>query len=194
MSKDGPEDHFTTHHYAAEDARGPLPFLNSTRRRIPLSTTDARSVPTADARAPPDDASLGKTTTRSVYHIWRARDNRKGRHAIAVTEEYAGKSALRPTNSLVEILKGVGKMFVRFPVWDVSYDVAMIYTIGLLPFTYSLHIGLPYIHHTPHPIPYASYPCHAPIRTTTPFPTPTPLNLSFTYIGMNHTDRCSQAR
>ncbi|KAB5539529.1 hypothetical protein GE09DRAFT_321101 [Coniochaeta sp. 2T2.1] len=144
MSKHSrPEDHFTPRHYAAKDARGPLPFLNPTRRHIPLSLTDAAAtrsksvVPTtttdhAGGALQQGDAAaaLGKTTTGSVYHVWRSRDNRKGRHAIAVTEEYAGKSALRATNSVVEVLRGVGKMFVRFPVWDVSYDVAVIYTIG----------------------------------------------------------------
>ncbi|KAB5554969.1 hypothetical protein GE09DRAFT_1239415 [Coniochaeta sp. 2T2.1] len=134
------EDHFTPRHYAAKDARGPLPFLNPTRLHIPLPlTADFKpAAPSPDitttAQKPPaaksDDGTLGKTTTRSVYHVWRSRDNRKGRHAIAVTEEYAGKSALRATTSLVEVLSGLGKMFVKFPVWDVSYDVAVIYTIG----------------------------------------------------------------
>jgi hypothetical protein len=125
----GPKDHFTSRHYAAKDSRGPVPFFNPTRRHIPLLLSGVKSSPAADGQAAGD--APGKTTTESAYNVWRSRDNRKGRHAIAVTPEYAGKSALRPSSSLVETLKGIGKMFVRFPIWDVSYDVALIYTIGM---------------------------------------------------------------
>lgn len=123
-----PKDHFTARHYGAKDSRGPLPFLNPTRRHIPLSLTDVKPAPAVGTQTA-DDA-LRKTTTDSVYHVWHSRDNRKGRHAIEVTAEYAGKSALRSSSSLVETLRGIGKMFVRYPIWDVSYDVALIYTIG----------------------------------------------------------------
>ncbi|OIW28550.1 hypothetical protein CONLIGDRAFT_385561 [Coniochaeta ligniaria NRRL 30616] len=124
----GPKDHFTARHYAAKDSRGPLPFLNPTRRHIPLSLADVKPAPTAEKQTA--DETLGKTTTDSVYHVWHSRDNRKGRHAISVTADYAGKSSLRSSSSLVETLKGMAKMFVRYPIWDVSYDVALIYTIG----------------------------------------------------------------
>lgn len=136
MRERGPRDHFTASHYAAHDIRGALPFLNPTRRRISLPLSGAKP-------AAPDHAgektlvdSHGETAMTSVtshgaYHIWRSRDNRKGRHAVAVRPEHVGKSGLRPTSSLIETLKGIGKMFLRYPIWDVSYDVAMIYTIGM---------------------------------------------------------------
>ena len=137
----GPKDHFTARHYGAKDSRGPLPCFNPTRRHIPLPLADVKPAP-APNRQPVNDGkhasddSLGKKSApKRVYHVWRSRDNRKGRHAIAVTEEYAARSALRPTSSLVESLKGVGKMLVRYPVWDVSYDVALVYTIGMLYLT-----------------------------------------------------------
>lgn len=124
----GRKDHFTARHYAADESRGPLPCFNPTRRHILLTLGDVKSEITAEKHTAED--ALRKTSTKSVYQVWRSRDNRKGRHAIAVTEEYAAKSALKSSSSLAETLKGIGKMFVRYPVWDVSYDVALIYTIG----------------------------------------------------------------
>ncbi|KAK0728457.1 hypothetical protein B0T26DRAFT_698010 [Lasiosphaeria miniovina] len=36
----------------------------------------------------------------------------------------------RATDTLAETLRGVLKMATRFPVWDVSYDVAVVFTLG----------------------------------------------------------------
>lgn len=134
----GPKDHFTPRHYASKDTRGPLPFLNPTRRHLPLPPSDAKASPAVEEQ---QVAAEEEPTAQPAYHIWRSRDNRKGRHAIAVTEENAARSAIRPSDSLVESLKGLGKMLVRYPIWDVSYDVAMIYTLG----THASCIPFPFI-------------------------------------------------
>lgn len=34
------------------------------------------------------------------------------------------------TNSFRGALRGMWKMLVRYPVWDVSYDTAILFTIG----------------------------------------------------------------
>ncbi|CAK7269889.1 hypothetical protein SEPCBS119000_003801 [Sporothrix epigloea] len=87
-----------------------------------------------------------------AYQIWRSRDNRKGRHAIVVTRDFlrhrhhslhgdkshtektpgASESDITPpsSNSWRGIAHILGRMVVRYPIWDVSYDVAMIYTLG----------------------------------------------------------------
>jgi hypothetical protein len=127
-----PKDHFTERHYAAQDVRGPLPFFNPTRRHIALPVADGKALPVSQEKTVA--GGDGRTTTAGVYHVWRSRDNRKGRHAVAVTAGYADKTTKklpRATNTLAETLKGVRKMFVRYPVWDVSYDVALIFTIGM---------------------------------------------------------------
>jgi len=133
MTDRGPKDHLTPRHYAAQDIHGPLKFFNPTKRHIPLPRRDAKSAATVGEKTVPDGhggAATEAVTADEPYHIWRSRDNRKGRHAVAVKPEHVGKSGVRPTSTLVETMKGLGKMFVRYPVWDVSYDVAMIYTIG----------------------------------------------------------------
>lgn len=121
------QDHLTASHYAEQDkVRAPLPFLNPTRRHIPLPVADVKQTQTSATPAP--------LPAPEAYHVWRSRDNRKGRHAIAVPQKYAGGlkdgKVPRATNTLVESLKGVGKMFVLYPVWDVSYDVAILFTVG----------------------------------------------------------------
>ena len=105
---------------AEAEGSGPLPFCNPTTRRLPLKG------PTSVSSVAPEAVSAS-----GAQHVWRSRDNRKGRHAVTLTPEAAQRfAALHPTNTLRETFRGVGKMFVRFPVWDVSYDVATIFTLG----------------------------------------------------------------
>ncbi|KAK3685459.1 hypothetical protein B0T22DRAFT_465724 [Podospora appendiculata] len=70
----------------------------------------------------------------AIYHVWRSRDNRKGRHSALVTPEVLAKietaSVPRATDTFAETWRGVVKMFTRFPVWDISYDVAVVFTLG----------------------------------------------------------------
>ena len=56
-----------------------------------------------------------------------------GRHAIAVTPAAHNDAQFltpRPTSTATETLKNIGKMFVTYPYWDVSYLVAVIFTVG----------------------------------------------------------------
>jgi hypothetical protein len=56
-----------------------------------------------------------------------------GRHAIAVTPAAAKDAKYltpRPSSSATEIIKGIARMFTTYPYWDVSYLVAIIFTIG----------------------------------------------------------------
>ena len=112
--------HFTSRLADAESS-GPLSFCNPTTRRLTIETSAPASSPAAPA-----------VGTTGAQHVWRSRDNRKGRHAVLLSPDAARRLAAppRPTDSLGETLRGVAKMFVRFPVWDVSYDVATIFTLG----------------------------------------------------------------
>lgn len=86
-----------------------------------------------------------------AYQIWRSRDNRKGRHTIVLTNDFLRHrhhshsggvdenknkktkpdGTLPPsTNSWRGILHILWKMLTTYPVWDVSYDVAIIFTLG----------------------------------------------------------------
>jgi hypothetical protein len=159
----GPQDHFTGSHYVARHATGPVAFMNPTKRYLPVhqhrsegsgeaggSSGDARtgSSPSqesgADTDGPAKPAQPGSSggakpardEDTGVYHVWRSRDNRKGRHSAVVSPaaaekaKAAGSDAPLRTNSWGETWKGIGRMFVRYPVWDVSYDVATVFTLG----------------------------------------------------------------
>jgi hypothetical protein len=56
-----------------------------------------------------------------------------GRHAIVVTPEAGqnGKYLTPPsTSTMKETLKGIWRMFSTYPYWDVSYLVAVVFTLG----------------------------------------------------------------
>lgn len=73
-----------------------------------------------------------------VYTVWRSRDNRKGRHALHLpppstsssTTTLSSSKLTKPTTTAAALLTGIARMLTRFPVWDVSYDVATIFTLG----------------------------------------------------------------
>ncbi|KAF3051758.1 hypothetical protein E8E11_009850 [Didymella keratinophila] len=87
---------------------GPLPFLNPTRAQF---RHEAR----------PD-----------VRFKWSSRNNRKGRHAIVVDkgQTNASPTTSRATSSLTSIARGIGRMLTYYPIWDISFDVAYVFTIG----------------------------------------------------------------
>ncbi|KAK3370259.1 hypothetical protein B0H63DRAFT_454452 [Podospora didyma] len=68
--------------------------------------------------------------THVIYHVWRSRDNRKGRHSAVVPREHADKLRVRATDTVHETLRGLARMVMRYPVWDISYDVAVVFTLG----------------------------------------------------------------
>lgn len=126
---DRTQDHFTKAHYTAQDIQGPVKFLNPTRRHIILPSSATKPALTETTKPVSDEVAV--PASEGIYHVWRSRDNRKGRHAVAVTDGYVDKAGVKATNNVKETLRGIGKMFVRYPVWDVSYDVAVIFTLGM---------------------------------------------------------------
>lgn len=145
--------HFRGRHYAADHTTGPVPFLNPTARLFPLHKAPTAGGDAQGGAAGPQEqqpsaapASPRETTTQpgGIYHIWRSRDNRKGRHALALTPSARASTSLtgahhhhhqqarplRTTDTIRSTLRGISRMFLRCPVWDVSYDVAAIFTLG----------------------------------------------------------------
>jgi hypothetical protein len=117
---------------------GPFSFLNPTQaryRHVPAkSTTEGEE---------PQDRSQQETTrtfdneeevpVSEIGYKWTSRNNRKGRHQLVIKPsdiEHAKYATPRPTSHPVEVLKNIGRMFWYFPVWDVSYLVAMVFTWG----------------------------------------------------------------
>ena len=69
-----------------------------------------------------------------ISFVWRSRDNRKGRHALVLRRGEDGEEqphgTLEPTNSLRATLRGSFALFTKFPYWDISWCVAIVYTVG----------------------------------------------------------------
>lgn len=96
---------------------GPVSFLNPTSARYePIQHL-------ADTRAPPQ-----------IERLWRSRDNRKGRHAIRIDTKALphemGLIVPPVTHSIPAIAKIFLRMVTYVSYWDVSYLVAMNFTIG----------------------------------------------------------------
>lgn len=110
--------HFSDSFYKERrQPRGPVPFLNPTTAHFPLRLRR----PAAQPSSP-------------LYHVWRSRDNRKGRHAAAIGKDHIEDERVhvpRTTNMWREIARGLQRMVVRYPVWDISYDVAISFTLGM---------------------------------------------------------------
>ncbi|KAL6711208.1 hypothetical protein ACN47E_005739 [Coniothyrium glycines] len=90
---------------------GPVSFLNPTRAHY---RHDAR----------PD-----------IRFKWSSRNNRKGRHAIVMdrkqaTTQSAHMTTPRPTSSPHSIGCSIWRMLTNYPFWDISFDVAYVFTIG----------------------------------------------------------------
>ncbi|KAI1425802.1 hypothetical protein F5Y12DRAFT_745730 [Xylaria sp. FL1777] len=103
-----------------EQHSGPVPFLHKTCRQVPA--TKYRPVET-----------VSSSSSAGIWRRYLSRDNRKGRHAVVISPQGAarlGVSHPRAANTLKASLRGVWRMLVRYPVFDVSYDVAVIFTLG----------------------------------------------------------------
>ncbi|KAI0517171.1 hypothetical protein F5B22DRAFT_131506 [Xylaria bambusicola] len=98
---------------------GPIPFLHETCRHEAAS----KHHPVTAATSP----------TPGIWRRYQSRDNRKGRHAVVISppsEARHGISHPHAVGTLKASLRGMGRMLVRYPVFDVSYDVAVIFTLG----------------------------------------------------------------
>lgn len=132
--------------YQLEHATAPLGFLNPTRARFQL---DGAVPSDAAASTEPGDSEgsedIGKerhgqhqkdedVPAENVRFLWRARDNRKGRHALLVQKPRPGEETRyltpRRTTHYKEVFKNIKLTFTYFPVWDISWLVALIFTLG----------------------------------------------------------------
>ncbi|TVY83786.1 hypothetical protein LSUE1_G001200 [Lachnellula suecica] len=128
-----------------EGSCGPFGFLNPTIRKIPFASQRPQSPPSRSSLHSGEDAKPGEPKPEAskasnaelraedVQREFRTRDNRKGRHALNVSPETANNVKYLtppPTNTLKGTLKGIWRMFSTYPYWDVSYLVAIIFTLG----------------------------------------------------------------
>lgn len=135
------DDNLTLQH-----AKGPVAFLNPTQRVFSHSAAAAPFASSAADGAEPVDDSNGDANnateagkgrkTDGIHYIWRSRDNRKGRHPLQVQKPRHNASAStqvvapRPSSHPREVWRGIVRTFTKFPVWDISWLVAFIFTLG----------------------------------------------------------------
>lgn len=146
---DRSKDHWRGRHYDADHITGPVGFLNPTTRFLSVHRPKGHTADTSTTKvneetngSSPDTAkgpaspALEKPTSHTgVYTLWRSRDNRKGRHALVLTPSAAkNKTGVAApaayTNTWSATTSGIKRMIFRYPVWDVSYDVAVVFTLG----------------------------------------------------------------
>jgi len=115
-------DHHTHRHlrdlfHQTSLVTGPFSFLNPTRVHFHHPKND-------------DHEQLAQ----DVVFQWRSRDNRKGRHALAVKPAASSDTAYfvapESTYSFHAVMKGIARMFTQYPFYDVSWLVAVIFTLG----------------------------------------------------------------
>ncbi|KAL7914981.1 hypothetical protein GGI35DRAFT_435730 [Trichoderma velutinum] len=127
-------------------AEGPFGFLNPTRAHFDHSALASK--PASDEIATPHESGEDAETrheptkhaadsnvpAKNVRFLWRSRDNRKGRHPLLVQKPLPGEEAPfmtpRRTSHPREILKTIIKTFTYYPIWDISWLVAFIFTWG----------------------------------------------------------------
>ena len=115
---------------------GPFSFLNPTQARFNAvhpekSGTDSQA--SDDVEKPGQQTTSGEIPATSVAYKWTSRNNRKGRHALIVQPadtDNAQYSTPALTNGAKQVLKGIWRMFTYFPVWDISYLIAVVFTWG----------------------------------------------------------------
>lgn len=109
---------------------GPFSFLNPTRASFKFA------LPQEGGSAPVngDEDSLDKDQHASdIKFKWRSRDNRKGRHTLAIDPPFNSSAQyLTPdlSSTLGEATRGIIRMVTQYPYWDVSYLVAITFTLG----------------------------------------------------------------
>jgi len=107
---------------------GPLTFLNPTRAHFALEPE--KQAHNWQSGAKVNEKERFERGSR-VRFIWRSRDNRKGRHALLVEQDNTGDiTTPRRTSRPAEVFRTIGKMFICYPVWDISWLVAYIFTWG----------------------------------------------------------------
>ncbi|KAK5936646.1 hypothetical protein PMZ80_011111 [Knufia obscura] len=141
------EPFFHNERVTPSNVHGPFSFLNPTRAHFELNPEKQ-----ASGRSSSEErlSQEKPQSSSSVKFLWRSRDNRKGRHPLLVDKDGAASiSTPRPTPHPKEVMKTIGKMFTYYPVWDISWLVAYIFTWGSIVWCINAFFSfLPYIRST----------------------------------------------
>ncbi|SMQ48316.1 unnamed protein product [Zymoseptoria tritici ST99CH_3D7] len=121
----------------------PIPFLHPTQA-IYSGLPHAYPSPRKDTGAPSIDDVVAsesaftcpadkKPLPGHVQYKWTSRDNRKGRHTLVLPRASSHNVATPPpTTTFKATLHGLWRMLTYYPYWDISYLVAVFFTLGSL--------------------------------------------------------------
>ncbi|GAM89188.1 hypothetical protein ANO11243_072250 [Dothideomycetidae sp. 11243] len=122
--------------------KGPVPFLNPTQTRFKHfhkrhhhSEAGSDDGDSPDRKRETRDHEEPEQAASKVDYKWTSRNNRKGRHALVISQTAANSSNAHyatppPSTSWSVISRTILKMFIYYPVWDVSWLVAYTFTWG----------------------------------------------------------------
>ena len=119
--------------------RGPVSFLNPTqasyKHKIHLPPTRDLIRNTATSFSTTDSVSHNGAPATNIEYKWTARDNRKGRHTLVTkvpSTEHPETNLIVPrsTTRWRSILHTIWRMITVYPVWDISWCVAYVFTLG----------------------------------------------------------------
>ena len=80
-----------------------------------------------------DEQKLDSHADKGRYAFkWSSRNNRKGRHGLVLSPSLDASSTPTPQKSTSPkvIARGIARMVMVYPYWDVSWLVATIFTLG----------------------------------------------------------------
>ena len=123
---------------------GPFSFLNPTRAYYRHSALKDQKHTSLDSgpeelrnrRTSETEKGINNHDEQSASDVefkWRSRDNRKGRHALVIqptADQFAPYLTPKFSSTLRETIRGIKRMVTRYPYWDVSYLVAIVFTLG----------------------------------------------------------------
>jgi hypothetical protein len=119
---------------------GPFAFLNPTQAPYrhceideKFSAKDTEDSGLVGAKKNGQHVTGPHRRAAAIDFLWRSRDNRKGRHLLRIAKkDKAGAKYNVPihTASLRATGRGIMRMVILYPVWDVSYLVAIVFTLG----------------------------------------------------------------
>ena len=115
---------------------GPIAFFNPTRASYRHSVPSQKPSLASDTPEPltGENESHDEQRASDVEFRWRSRDNRKGRHTLLVDSKPDATTTqyLTPkcTSTLREVCRGFLRMATQFPYWDISWLVAVMFTLG----------------------------------------------------------------
>ncbi|KAK5166321.1 uncharacterized protein LTR77_008582 [Saxophila tyrrhenica] len=136
-----------------EEVTGPIAFFNPTRAGFTYTGSVVHKVDSQGSEFVAQEGEVesedGVLATR-VEYAWSSRNNRKGRHALAIHEYYpnrAGneKKSSSPLTGRQAIGSGIWRMLTSFPWYDVSWVNAMGFFTGCLALLVNAFLSfLPY--------------------------------------------------